>query len=98
MNKSPRIALLLAPLVIVWCLGLFAYGLALYPDAPYKACNSAGNYCGKTGHLHTEKEYESQQQWQRALLVSFPFGILAGIYLARRKRGASRFKNDTRPG
>jgi hypothetical protein len=73
----------IAYVAVASCLGIFVYGLAVYPDAPYKACSSSLGYCGKSGRPHTEAEYRSQQVWERTLLVSAPFGILAAIYLAR---------------
>ena len=81
----------IAYVAIASCLGVFGYGLAVYPDAPYKACDSSAGYCGKNGRSHTEAEYRSQQVWERTLLVLSPFGILAGIYLARTTK-ASRSK------
>ena len=78
-----------ACVVLAWTLLLFVYGLATYPDAPYKACNSASGYCGKTRLSHTESEFHAEQKWETAILVSAPFGILAAIYLVRsRKRHA----------
>lgn len=77
-------------MAVAWCFIVFAYGLAKYPDAPYKACRSPAGYCGKGGTIHTESEYKAQQTWERTLLVSWPFGILAAIYLARTRKDAER--------
>ena len=78
----------LAYVAVASCLGVFGYGLAVYPDAPYKACSSLAGYCGKSGRPHTEAEYRSQQVWERTLLVSSSFGILAAIYLVRTANGS----------
>src|SRR5262245_34417870 len=87
MHRRLRIA---AYLAVAWCLIVFFYGLATYPDAPYKACNSPTGYCGKGGKLHTESEYQAQQSWERTLSISWPLGILAAIYLGRTRRAVER--------
>ena len=75
-------------LVAGWCLLVFAFGLFSFPDAPFKPCTAEAGYCGKTGQPHTKSEYEAQVLWERTLLVSWPFGIAAAIYLSRlRRRG-----------
>ena len=82
--KSPtKIA---AAILFAWTLGLFVYGLAVFPDSPYKPCDGPGGYCGKGGRPHIASEYQAQQKWQTALFISAPLGILAGIYLFRRRR------------
>lgn len=86
MSRALRVA---SYAVVAWCFVLFFYGLASFPDAPYKVCNSTYGYCGKTGHPHTTEEYEAQHTWERALLISWPFGILAAIYLVRTRRSVA---------
>jgi hypothetical protein len=69
-----------------WFLVIFFYGLANFPDAPYKACESAYGYCGKTGYPRTEAEFRAQQTWERVLLFSSPFAFLAVGYFAWHRR------------
>jgi hypothetical protein len=74
------------PIVVVgWCLAVFVYGMLMYSDAPFKAC-ADGPYCGKTHRHHTEAEYHSFIQWQTALFVSWPFGMVAAYVLRRQKK------------
>jgi hypothetical protein len=49
-------------------------------------------YCGKNGKSHTEAEYRTERIWERTLLISWPLGIVAGIYLSRKK--TLSVKND----
>jgi hypothetical protein len=74
-----------AKVLVAWCLCLFVFGLLSYPDAPYRPCDGTSGYCGKSGRPHTKKEFESQQTWERLVLFSWPIGIIAGIYLTRRR-------------
>lgn len=76
---------IIAAILLAWTLGIFVYGLAVYPDAPYKPCDGPGGYCGKGKRPHIESEFRSEQTWQWMMLASAPFGILSGIYLFRRK-------------
>ncbi|MEW6761898.1 MAG: hypothetical protein AB1437_13840 [Pseudomonadota bacterium] len=71
--------------LVLWCLGLFFYGLFTYPDAPYKWCG-AWEYCGKRGSVIAQATFEDWKHWQGMLFASWPFGMLAGYGLKRLRR------------
>jgi hypothetical protein len=78
--------------VIAWCFLVSIYGFAKYPDSPYKTCDSAYGYCGKTGTPRSEAEFRAQQTWQSIFIVSWSFGLLASTYVAATKMRARRSK------
>jgi hypothetical protein len=69
---------------------LFVYGLIRYPDLPIRECPSG--YCGKQGQPHTAAEYRAFNAWQITLLIGWPIGIAALLFLQREKLKGS---NDT---
>jgi hypothetical protein len=79
-----KIANIISHAVAIWCLLLFACGLAVFPDAPYQPCDSGDGYCGKSGHAHSRTQYESERRWENAIIYSAPFGILGAIFAVRR--------------
>jgi hypothetical protein len=87
-----RLARVTCMAVVAWCFIVFAYGLYSYPDAPYKPCKAAPGYCGKTGLSHTELEYHAQKLWERALLISWPCGILAALCLRQIRKSTAAVK------
>jgi hypothetical protein len=72
-------------LVVAFCISLFIYGFARYPDAPIHACGTE-KFCGKQGQLHTKAEFVTFGHWETALLASWPFGVAAAFLLSRRRR------------
>lgn len=73
----------LAAIVISgWMLGVFAYGIAIYPDAPIKQCGQ-GAYCGKAAQPRTLDEYNAFIAWQRTFFVSWAAGALSLFFLGR---------------
>ena len=68
--------------VIGVCLGVFIYGLLLYPDAPYKLC-ADGYYCGKTGISYDYEIFNKWKSWEKTLFVCWPFGLVASYVLRK---------------
>ena len=62
---------------------LFVYGLIRYPDLPIRECPSG--YCGKQGQPHTAAEYRAFNAWQITLVIGWPIGIAALLFLQREK-------------
>lgn len=56
-------------------LGMFVYGIAMFPDAPISP--SLQGYYGRFGNPHSEAEYQHFVLWSQAYLAVF---ILAVIY------------------
>jgi len=71
--------------VVALCVGMLVYGFVLYPDAPIHPCG-VNQFCGKRDQLRTEEQYRKFVAWEQALLISVPFGFLAGFILERRSR------------
>jgi hypothetical protein len=67
---------------------LFVYGLIRYPDLPIRECPSG--YCGKQGQPHTAAEYSAFNAWQIALMIGWPIGIAALLFLQREKLKGSK--------
>jgi len=65
-------------LIIGFCLVVFLYGIANFPDAPYKFCVN-GPYCGKTGKYHSFETYSNWKQWEKIFFSCLPFGIFSGF-------------------
>jgi hypothetical protein len=78
--------------ITAWCIGAFAYGLLRFPDAPYKPCASSEGYCGKFGAPHTEATYEAHKNWERTILISWPFGLAAGAFVGWRRKANKRLQ------
>ncbi|WP_296953248.1 hypothetical protein [uncultured Massilia sp.] len=76
---------LLPYLVIAWCLGWMGYGFASYPYAPLKPCGR-DVFCDKRNNEYTLREYEDFRYWETVLFVSWPFGMVAGYVLKKRKQ------------
>ena len=75
----------IAYVVIGWCLTIFVYGFATFPDAPWKACGD-GHFCGKMKQVHSFSEYQAFTRWETALFISWPFGIACVVWLRRAKK------------
>ena len=67
---------------------LFVYGLIRYPDLPIRECPSG--YCGKQGQPHTAAEYRAFNAWQITLMIGWPIGIAALLFLQREKLKGSK--------
>jgi hypothetical protein len=90
-NSVPMMRRLLtgiAAVVVAWCAALFAYGFVHFPATPYKPCGSDA-YCDKLGRQHSKAEAEAFSRWNRMLLWSWPFGIVA-IVAIQRMRSSSK--------
>jgi len=83
-----RLLMGLAAVVVAWCAGVFAYGVVNFPANPYRPCG-ADAYCDKVGRQHSRAEFEAFSRWNRMLLWSWPFGIVA-IAAIQRMRSSSR--------
>jgi len=83
-----RLLMGLAAVVVAWCAGVFAYGVANFPANPYGPCGG-GAYCDKLGRQHSKAEFEAFSHWNRLLLWSWPFGIVA-IVAVQRMRSSNR--------
>jgi hypothetical protein len=77
-------ARIITRIIPIWCVAVLAYGLWMYPDAPFKACVD-GPYCGKRHTIHSESDYQGFIRWQATLFISWPFGMVA-VYLIRREK------------
>jgi hypothetical protein len=66
--------------VIAFCLMALAYGLTMYPDAPYHPC-AGGPICGKSGHHYSYHIYRDWQIWEITLILSWPLGLSARFLL-----------------
>jgi hypothetical protein len=71
--------------VMVIAVAVFIYGFLRFPDAPIRECKAAIGYCGKWGKPHTVEEFHAFLAWQRALLFVWPFAMIAGFILYRKK-------------
>lgn len=80
LNSKRKINILQAILFLIigFCLTVFLYGIANFPDAPYKFCVN-GPYCGKTGKYHPLETYSKWKQWEKFFFICFPFGIISGF-------------------
>ncbi len=58
-----------------------------YPDLPNRECPSG--YCEKQGQPHTAAEYRAFNAWQITLMIGWPIGIAALLFLQREKLGAT---------
>ena len=67
---------------------LFVYGLIRYPDLPIREC--ASGYCGKQGQPHTAAEYRAFNAWRITLVIGWPIGIAALLFLQREKIKGSK--------
>jgi hypothetical protein len=67
---------------------LFVYGLIRYPDLPISECPSG--YCGKEGQPHTAAEYRAFNAWQITLMMGWPIGIAAMLFLRHEKLKGSK--------
>jgi hypothetical protein len=67
---------------------LFVYGLIRYPDLPIRECPSG--YCGKQGQPHTAAEHRAFNAWQITLMIGWPIGIAALLFLQREKLKGSK--------
>jgi len=72
----------LSAVVVAWCAGLFAYGVVSFPANPYKPCGEV-TYCDKLGRQHSKAEFEAFSHWNRLLLWSWPFGVIAILAIQR---------------
>jgi hypothetical protein len=72
-------------LVVAWCIGWMAYGFFMYPNAPIKPCGNS-TFCDKRHTEHTKAEYEQFSYWEMVLVMSWPFGMVSGYVIRRRKR------------
>jgi hypothetical protein len=66
----------------------FVYGLIRYPDLPIRECPSG--YCGKQGQPRTAAEYRAFNTWQITLMIGFPIGIAAMLFLQHKKSKDSK--------
>jgi hypothetical protein len=64
--------------------GIFFYGLVCYPDAPIRQCN-ADQFCGKSNKLHSEEDFRGFVAWEKTLVYSLGFAVLAGGILIKRR-------------
>src|SRR2546423_4384384 len=76
-----------------YCIGLvmvvlFVYGLIRYPDLPIRECPSG--YCGKEGQPHTAAEYCAFNAWQITLMIGWPIGMAAMLFLQHEKLKGSK--------
>lgn len=69
--------------VIAWCLLLLGYGVAVFPDAPYRPCAASSGYCGKSGSPHEESEFRALKRWEHVMFLSWPCGILVGLVVGK---------------
>ena len=83
-----RLLIGLAALVVAWSAAVFAYGVVNFPANPYRPCG-ADAYCDKLGRQHSKEEFEAFSRWNRMLLWSWPFGIVA-IVAIQRMRSSGR--------
>jgi hypothetical protein len=68
---------------------LFVCGLIRYPDLPIRECPSG--YCGRQGQPHTAAENRAFNAWQITLMIGWPIGIAALLFLQREKlKGGSK--------
>ena len=82
-------AQLLTYIIGVVMVVLFVYGLIRYPDLPIRECPSG--YCGKQGQPHTAAEYRAFNAWEITLVIGWPIGIAALLFLQREKlKGGSK--------
>jgi hypothetical protein len=63
--------------------GLFAYGIILFPDAPIHPCAET-HFCGKQGQPRTPDDFRRYQRWETGMLWIWPLGIGALILVKRR--------------
>lgn len=78
-----RLALLL---VICYAI-LLAYGIANYPQAPYKSCG-ASKFCDKQTHERSSAEYLAFSKWEWLFKHCLPLALAAGgvmIYLRKKQ-------------
>ncbi len=66
-------------LVLLACMGWFAYGIIDFPDAPYHICGEG--FCGKAGQPHTKDEYDAFLFWQQWLFIVFPVSWVMSVIL-----------------
>ena len=59
-----------------------------YPDLPIRECPSG--YCGKEGQPHTAAEYRAFNAWQITLMIGWPIGIAAMLFLQHEKLKGSK--------
>jgi hypothetical protein len=69
--------------IVLWLIGVFAYGIYHFRDAPIRA-HSGGTFAGKQGQAHTYEEFQAFKTWETTLIYSWPIGIVA-LYLIWRK-------------
>jgi len=67
----------------LWCVCIFVYGLVRFTDSPYVLCTDGVNYCGRSDRIHSPEHFAAFNQWKRAMFLSWPFGILAGVVISR---------------
>jgi hypothetical protein len=76
-------ARLLSYIIGLVIVALFVYGLIRYPDLPIRECPSG--YCGRQGQPRTAAEYRAFNAWQITLMIGFPIGIAAMLFLQHKK-------------
>jgi hypothetical protein len=81
-------AQLLTYIIGVVMVVLFAYGLIRYPDLPIRECSSG--YCGRQGQSHTSAEYRAFNAWQITLMIGWPIGMAAMLFLQHEKLKGSK--------
>ena len=65
-------------------LGVFAYGLLMFPDNPIHPCKEHV-YCGKQGQPHSQSEFDAFSRWDAAM-GWWPLGMVAIALLRGVKR------------
>jgi hypothetical protein len=81
-------AQLLSYIIGVVMVVLFVYGLIRYPDLPIRECPSG--YCGKQGQPHTAAKYRAFNAWQITLMIGWPIGMAAMLFLQHEKLKGSK--------
>jgi len=64
-------------------LAVLIYGCVQFYDASFRDC--ASGYSGNCGKFHTAAEYQAFSVWQTVVLIVWPVGMGALIFLQRNR-------------
>src|SRR5579862_5283819 len=89
---KPKARTALTGCVVLIMAAVFFYG-GRFPDAPIHPCVEGRNYlikyhpdgyCGKQGQPRTADEYHAFEIWSKTMMIVWPLGIGALIFLRRK--------------